>query len=279
MPLERDDAAAALVRAAARQLCDRRLRQRYVEEWLASMPTRSGYLRWRYALSLALRGARATDRAIYQMSGQFRIVRFASVWCALGTAAAGLLILSSQLLASALHENETYYLAEISVPAAFWSLAIGLAALIVSRPGARHLLIIGLTTVFYAYWADVAWASDLNLILWVVALPGTALMFDRALSRGARITVVLANVWFDGVFLAPFGPSTGLTINVMQAAALFGRRWPSWLVRPTAETLGVVLSALPYLAVALAVVFAGRALAATASFARQIHRSHMGPGR
>lgn len=56
----RDDLPAQLVRAAARQLGDRDLAARWGEEWLFSLPPRDRYRRWRYALSLLVRGAHAT---------------------------------------------------------------------------------------------------------------------------------------------------------------------------------------------------------------------------
>ena len=59
-----DDLPARLVRRAARQLGDEERADRYAEEWLSSLPPRGGYQRWRYALSLSLRGARATRRAV-----------------------------------------------------------------------------------------------------------------------------------------------------------------------------------------------------------------------
>ena len=59
-----DDLTARLARRAARQFGDEHLADRYAEEWLNSLPSRGGYQRWRYALSLSLRGARATRRAV-----------------------------------------------------------------------------------------------------------------------------------------------------------------------------------------------------------------------
>lgn len=64
MITSRDDLPARLVRVAALQLGDRDLAARWGEEWLASLPPRDGYLRWRYALSLLARGAYATRWAI-----------------------------------------------------------------------------------------------------------------------------------------------------------------------------------------------------------------------
>jgi hypothetical protein len=61
-----DDLPARLVRRAARQLGDEQLAERYAEEWLSSLPPRDQYRRWRYALSLFLRGARATRRAVHR---------------------------------------------------------------------------------------------------------------------------------------------------------------------------------------------------------------------
>jgi hypothetical protein len=61
-----DDLPARLVRRAARRLGDRQLTDRYTEEWLSSLPSPDQYRRWRYALSLLLRGAPATRRAVYR---------------------------------------------------------------------------------------------------------------------------------------------------------------------------------------------------------------------
>jgi hypothetical protein len=65
MTMRPDDLPARLVRAAALQLGDKQLIARYAEEWLASLPPRDRYQRWRYALSLFLRGARATRWAVH----------------------------------------------------------------------------------------------------------------------------------------------------------------------------------------------------------------------
>jgi hypothetical protein len=61
-----DDLPARLVRRAARQLGDEQLTERYTEEWLSSLPPGDQYRRWRYALSLLLRGAPATRRAVHR---------------------------------------------------------------------------------------------------------------------------------------------------------------------------------------------------------------------
>jgi hypothetical protein len=60
-----------LVRAAALQLGDRQLAERYAEEWLSSLPQRSRYLRWRYALSLFLHGAQATRLVLRRTGGRY----------------------------------------------------------------------------------------------------------------------------------------------------------------------------------------------------------------
>jgi hypothetical protein len=54
-----DDLPTRLVRVAALQLGDRELAARWGEEWLFSLPPRDRYRRWRYALSLLVRGAHA----------------------------------------------------------------------------------------------------------------------------------------------------------------------------------------------------------------------------
>src|SRR2546423_405580 len=59
-----NDVHAWMVRAAARQLRDADLIERYGEEWLAGLiPIGDKYWRRRYAVSLLTRGARATRRS------------------------------------------------------------------------------------------------------------------------------------------------------------------------------------------------------------------------
>jgi hypothetical protein len=65
MTMRPDDLPARLVRAAALQLGNKPLIARYEQEWLGSLPPRDRYQRWRYALSLFLRGARATRWAVH----------------------------------------------------------------------------------------------------------------------------------------------------------------------------------------------------------------------
>ena len=64
MTIREDDVPASLVRLAAMQLGDRDLAARWREEWLSSLPPRDQYRRWRYAISLLVRGACATRLSI-----------------------------------------------------------------------------------------------------------------------------------------------------------------------------------------------------------------------
>jgi hypothetical protein len=64
MSTPHDDLPARLVHIAALQLGDRELAQRWSEEWRSSLPPRDRYRRWRYALSILVRGAYGTRWAI-----------------------------------------------------------------------------------------------------------------------------------------------------------------------------------------------------------------------
>jgi len=131
-----DDLPARLVRAAALQLGDKRLIARYEEEWLGSLLFRSRYQRWRYALSLFLRGARATRWAVHprpaDAKGPSLIAKIQSRACLLALIPAAVMLLARYYpwTAPAWVSQDTDFIG--------WCLMIGvLASLSFSYRGAR----------------------------------------------------------------------------------------------------------------------------------------------
>ncbi len=175
----RDDLPARLVRVAALQLGDRDLAARWGEDWLASLPPRDRYLRWRYALSLLVRGAYATRWAI-------RRPHAGSNWSPVPAVTRR--VLCPLLIISA-----------VVMAATTWVLAYGLTT--------GHGVAAPLGALWWTAYPTARWCSVSAWCLMICAL--VVLSLYHRIARwmlGAGIMLSLTQTWAGIVLLQGSGP-------------------------------------------------------------------------
>jgi len=128
-----DDLPARLVRRAARHLGGKQLTERYTEEWLSSLPPQDQYRRWRYALSLLLRGAPATRRALYRPATAGELPSAARI----GTCLIAIMTAAAMLLTRYYTWDTPFRVSQDSHLIGWWLMIAALAALSLPYRSAR----------------------------------------------------------------------------------------------------------------------------------------------
>lgn len=276
-----EDVPALLVRASALQLRDAEAIERYTEEWLANLPKRSLYLRWRYAISLLTRGASATRVALRCAGQDAAAERFQAGVLVLGYGA----ILGG--LTWCLTGNALWPRSDQPPPVPYVAADLATRCLLIAsagalswrRPPVRLAFIVGLyggpaaqlalAPVFPALarvtgtaFAGLSLLANVSTGLTAVFVAvGVAFLFDRSLQRSQRTVAVIYMGLLGALYETGFG--------VSWCTWLVGRSWwPiqqvwNWHWLPTSWRMGVGVQILEAVLNAVSSAFALLALAAT----------------
>jgi len=223
-----DDLPARLVRLAARQLGDKQLTERYAEEWLSSLPPRDRYWRWRYALSLLLRGAPATRRAVHGPAADGEPPSAARI----GTCVIAIMTATAMLLTRYYTSDMPFRVSQDGHLIGWWLMIGALAALCLSYRGARWAAGCGLLLSLIQTWTGTALLQGGGPV-------GTIVASTQGSVPGHRIELSAGLLCEPGTwYWVQAAASLGILFGVM--AVMFRRRVPL-LVRALAGLGACVL--------------------------------------
>jgi hypothetical protein len=169
MTMMQDDFAARLVRAAALQLGSQHLTHRYAEEWLSNLPPRDRYQRWRYALSLFLRGAQATRWALRHQAADSRC---SALTAKVRTGACLLLIPAGVLLLAGYYGSGPWKIVEGDSSIGWFLMTGTLTALSLSYRGARWAVACGILLSLIQTWAGTSFIQGGGPLVGMWSQPG-----------------------------------------------------------------------------------------------------------